>query len=125
MTINAVTSLADLEFKAKTDPHYKQLAVLGCRRLGYFYKSYPHAIKKLHTIAQKPSAFGEVSCSRVIYEVNLCRGNIVREVKKPKKITAKKKTLSELMADKNVVKKVRTGRTVRKSAFFVSHNDDE
>lgn len=68
MSLKAITSLADLEFKAKTDEHYQQLAILGAQSLGYHSaKDYQTAIEKLHycSLNHNPE-----SCEAVVREVN-------------------------------------------------------
>ena len=97
MTINKVTSLADLEFKAKTDRHYQQLAILGCRSLDYNsrVKTYPAAIRRLHAIAlgNNPD-----SCETVIHHVNQ-NCNKIKPEKDPVSVLVKKKEVERIIAN--------------------------
>jgi len=89
MTIAPVTSLADLEFKAKTDDNYKQLAILGCGGFGYNVKLYTTAIKRLNTTS---TSLSESSCSYVTREINYYRDKLSESfvITKPKKRIRKK-----------------------------------
>ena len=89
MTIPPVTSLADLEFKAKKSVYYKQLAVLGVQRIGYCgIKTYPSAIKRLHRIAVERDGS---TCDVVVYDINICCNRIKREENSASKSINKKK----------------------------------
>lgn len=73
--ITPVTSLADLEFKAKTDKRYEQLAILGCKSVTYGnsrIKTYKNAIKKLHQIAVESKSFYQDShcCDFIMQYIN-------------------------------------------------------
>ena len=110
MTIKQVTSLADLEFKAKTDRHYQQLAILGCRSLDYNsrVKTYPAAIRRLHKIAfdNNPD-----SCSAVIHHVNQ-NCNKIKPEKDPVSELIKKKEVTRIIEN---LKKLRKAPVTRKA----------
>lgn len=104
MTIKPVTSLADLEFKAKTDKHYQQLTILGCAELGYpNIKVYANAIKRLHKISINHNPD---SCQTVINYVN----------RNCNRIKPEKNKVSELMKKKEVAKIVENLKKFRKKA---------
>ena len=97
MTINKVTSLADLEFKAKTDRHYQQLAILGCKSLDYNsrVKTYPAAIRRLHKIAFENNP---ECCSAVIHHVNQ-NCNKIKPEQDPVSVLVKKKEVERIIAN--------------------------
>jgi len=76
MIIGPVTSLADLEFKARTNKYYKQLAILGCDRIGYNISNYERVMKRLHWCSVH---WGYPSCEPIIQEINFCCNLIVEE----------------------------------------------
>ena len=99
MTIDPITSLADLEFKAKTNKYYKQLAIIGCNQYMFGNKkvrTYPAAIKALHIISinHNPN-----SCDAVVYGVNSYRDKI-REIKEPTSEELLKKQKNKELRDK-------------------------
>lgn len=75
--IEPITSLADLEFRAKTDNSYKKLAVLGLNSFGFTYKSYSHAIKKLHFIKTN---WGYMDCVYITERINGYRRYISKKL---------------------------------------------
>ena len=93
MTIKPVTSLADLEFKAKNDKNYQQLAILGCRLLRSTCKTYTGAIKKIYQISLEHDPD---SCTDVINILN----------KNCDKIKPQKKKITKL-SKKSPVKKIK------------------
>ncbi len=97
MTITKVTSLADLEFKAKTDRHYQQLAILGCKSLDYnsCVKTYPAAIRRLHKIAFENNP---ECCSAVIHHVNQ-NCNKIKPEQDPVSVLVKKKEVERIIAN--------------------------
>lgn len=112
MTIKPVTSLADLEFKAKTDPYYRQLAILGCKSLIWNcnIKTYPNAIKKIHeiSIGNNPESCDETICYINVYRDKIKpEKDILTELLKKKEI---KKIVDKLKKRRGVV----TRKTVRK-----------
>ena len=108
MIIDPVTSLADLEFKVKTNKYYKQLAILGCRRIGYYVRTYELAMKNLHI-----SAGGFKSCEPIIQEVNCCCDRIVEE-KQPTAEELIKRKYVKLKVN-NLKKKRRKRRSIKKA----------
>jgi len=113
MTIKPVTSLADLEFKAKADKHYEQLAILGCKSLDWNsrIKTYPAAIKKLHQVAVNHDPN---SCQAVIYHVNSgC--NKIKPIKDSVAELIKKKEVTRIIDNLKKIKKANvTKKTVKK-----------
>jgi hypothetical protein len=95
MTITKVTSLADLEFKAKTDRHYQQLAILGCKSFNCNIKTYPAAIRRLHEIAFENNP---ECCSTVINCVNQ-NCNKIKPEKDPVSVLVKKKEVERIIAN--------------------------
>lgn len=83
MTLDKVSSLADLEFRVKSNKYYKQLAILGAKRCCGSsvklkeIKTYEQAIAFLHDVSIKHNPN---SCSAVVQEVNACCTKIVEEV---------------------------------------------
>lgn len=90
MTLDKITSLADLEFKVKANPYYRQMVWLGARRLGssnasrmrmlnasadtmYADETYDKILKYIHETSLNYDA---QSCSFVVRELNYCRGYI-------------------------------------------------
>ena len=119
MTIKQVTSLADLEFKAKTDRHYQQLAILGCRSLDYNsrVKTYPAAIRRLHKIAFENNP---ESCSQIIEYVNQ-NCNKIKPEQDPASVLAKKKEVERIIANlKKLSKATVTKKAVKKIRRRVS-----
>ncbi len=112
MTIPPVTSLADLEFKAKTDRHYQQLAILGCRAWGGSnVKLYSTAIKRLHAISV---GCNPNSCKVVIGHVNE-KCNKIKPEKDPVSELIKKKEVARIIENlKKLRKKPVTKKTVKR-----------
>ncbi len=114
MTIKPVTSLADLEFRAKTDKHYQQLAILGCRSWeGSNVKLYSTAIKRIHDIAVN---YNPNSCQTIVNHINSHRFSIkpekdtVTELIKKKEVTRiidNLKKMKRANVTKKAVKKIR------------------
>lgn len=69
MTIPKITSLADLEFKAKTNPYYRQLARMALEQLGWHQiaKQYPQSIEKLFQLSKN---HGFIDCSPYTNHIN-------------------------------------------------------
>ena len=108
MTIKAVTSLADLEFKAKTNKRYQQLAVMGCRSIEWGLRknvAYTTAMEKLHkfSIENDPE-----SCDYVVDIINRNRHRI-----KVEKSINKKKSVTDFV---EVLKKLSKKRKVKQKA---------
>jgi len=102
MTIPPVTSLADLEFKAKTDRHYQQLAILGYNSIEHAnVKLYSTAIERLHKMAV---SYGYGVCVPIIKYVNL-QCNKIKPEKDPAIELLKKKEFMQVIEN---LKKLRT-----------------
>jgi hypothetical protein len=75
MTIDKVTSLADLAFKAKTNKYYKKLAIIAAEYLGGYFeqKTYEYAINTLYRVAR----FNDPnSCLSVVNAINNLRNRV-------------------------------------------------
>ncbi len=118
MTIKPVTSLADLEFKAKTDKHYQQLAILGCRTWdGSRIRLYSTAIKKLQ---ESSVGYNPHSCQSIVKVINESCNKI-----KPEKDTAtiliKKKEVARIIENlKKLGKKPVTRKATKKTRRHVA-----
>jgi len=85
MTLDNVTSLADLEFRVKTNKYYKQLAIKTAKRCygGYSaemnkkLKIYEEALAFLHKISIQHNPD---SCTSIVAELNYNSDKIVEEV---------------------------------------------
>jgi len=85
MTLDSVTSLADLEFRVKTNKYYKQMAIKTAKRCygGYSaemnkkLKIYEEALAFLHKISIQHNPD---SCASIVAELNCIRDKIVEEV---------------------------------------------
>jgi len=114
MTIEPVTSLADLEFKAKADKHYEQLAVLGCKSIMYGtcrIRTYKNAIKKLHEIAVANRGYAD-SCQFIMKHVNSNCHRIVPIVPQPPVCEVVKKLKAKNVRKKSIRKIVRRRKSV-------------
>lgn len=108
MTIPPITSLANLEFKAKADPYYRQLASLALENLGWYElaKQYPQSIEKLFQLSNNR---GDVDCMAYTNHINLFRTRITFIEPEKKKVDPEKlKRVVESLRKKSVpVKRVR------------------
>jgi len=83
MTLDKVTSLADLEFKAKTNKYYRQMARQGARRcctsvaVANGLTTHEKVMEFLHQVSIKHDLN---SCRAVVQEVNHCYNKIVEDV---------------------------------------------
>lgn len=74
MTLDRVTSLADLVFRAKTNKYYKKLAIITAEWLGYNCQTtYEIALNSLYKVA---ATQGEAGCQPVVNAVNNLRSDI-------------------------------------------------
>lgn len=91
MTLDKVTSLADLEFKVKTNKYYKQLALLGAKRCCSnmtklkALTTHEKVMEFLHRVS---TDHNPGSCSAVVQEINHCCDKIKEEVETPLPVEA-------------------------------------
>ena len=73
MTLDKVTSLADLEFKAKTNKYYRQLDKMAAEQLfgSRYSETYEKAMRYLHN-----DAFYKDGCASIVTDINYLRKNI-------------------------------------------------
>lgn len=118
MTITPVTSLADLEFKVKTDKHYEQLAILGCKSITFGasrIKTYKYAIKKLYEIAEaNGTSTMSNGCGFIMTYLNQNCNRIV-PIQPPISAEEKQKKGKEIVNKLNKLKNVRK-KSIRKIA---------
>ena len=73
MTLDKITSLADLVFRAKTNKYYKKLAIMTAEWIGYTRQTtYEIALNSLYKVA----AIGEAGCQPVVNAVNNLRSDL-------------------------------------------------
>lgn len=83
MTLDKITSLADLEFRIKTNKYYKQMALLGAKRCCNtpskiaLLTTHEKVMEFLHKVSVEHNVN---SCSAVVAEINACRSKIVEDV---------------------------------------------
>ena len=74
MTLDKITSLADLVFRAKTNKYYKKLAIMTAEWLGYTRQTtYEIALNTLYKVA---ATQGEAGCQPVVNAVNNLRSDL-------------------------------------------------
>jgi hypothetical protein len=87
MTLDKVTSLADLAFKAKTNKYYRQLAVIASLYLrgNSFYRIQGRPVKDesyaeaMEFLVRHYKDDGYEDCSTVVQRLNELRGEVIKE----------------------------------------------
>ena len=78
MTLDKITSLADLVFRAKTNKYYKKLAIMTAEWLGYTRQTtYEIALNTLYKVA---ATQGEAGCQPVVNAVNNLRSDLQEDL---------------------------------------------
>jgi hypothetical protein len=78
MTLDKVTSLADLVFKAKTNKYYKKLAIMTVEWLGYGNQTtYEIALNSLYKVAANQ---GDSGCQPVVNAINNLRRDVQEDL---------------------------------------------
>jgi hypothetical protein len=86
MTLERITSLADLVFKAKTNKYYKQLAIISARHLDI--SEHPETYEQaIIIIAKVTLKHNPDSCSDVVDAINSYRYDVKEDRPAPKNKT--------------------------------------